>query len=161
MKPKTYRESNKMKFVADSMLGKLAKWLRVLGYDTHYQSFYPPGVIVQFLENGRYLLTRHEGAEDLYRDVVLLRADRVGKQLDELKNKIKLTPERTSWFTRCLVCNAVLEKAHMNRARDSLPEYVFYSNMSGIRLCPSCGRYYWPGSHKTRMIMQLEEWGFI
>ncbi|MBW1900644.1 MAG: hypothetical protein JRJ20_03305 [Deltaproteobacteria bacterium] len=33
--------------------------------------------------------------------------------------------------------------------------------MSGIRWCPSCRRYYWPGSHRTRMVKQLEEWGFI
>ena len=151
-----------MKFVADSMLGKLAKWLRILGYDTLYQSFYRPGVIDQLLTEDRYLLSRYEGAAKKYGSTVLLHADRVGAQLDELRDNIKdFAPERSNWFSRCLACNTLLRQTPFEEARDNVPEYVFYNNMWAIRSCPSCGRYYWPGSHKTRMVNQLEEWGFI
>ena len=150
-----------MKFVADSMLGKLAKWLRILGYDTHYQSYYRPGVMDQLLIEDRCLLSRYREAVNQYKNTVLLNADRVGAQLDELREKIEdFSPDRSNWFSRCLACNTVLKEAPRDEARDNVPEYVFYSNMSGIRWCPSRRRYYWPGSHRTRMVKQLEEWGF-
>jgi len=149
-----------MKFVADSMLGKLAKWLRVLGYDTVYLSSYRPGAMDQLLSEDRCLLSRHEEATKLYANALLIRADHVGAQLGELRNRIDLAPERSKWFTRCLVCNTPLKDVHPEEVRDNVPEYVFYNNMSEIRSCPSCSRYYWPGSHKKRMIKQLEEWGF-
>ena len=149
-----------MKFVADSMLGKLAKWLRVLGYDTHYQRFYRPGAIDRLLKGDRYLLSRHGAMANQYNKTVLLHADRVGVQLNELKDKLNLAPERSTWFSRCLVCNALLEETQPDDVRDNVPEYVFYNNMTGVRSCPSCGRYYWAGSHRTRMVKQLAEWGF-
>ncbi|MBW1768681.1 MAG: hypothetical protein JRJ65_16750 [Deltaproteobacteria bacterium] len=108
-----------MKFLADSMLGRLAKWLRVMGYDTYYQS----------------------------------------EQLQEMKQGGNLTPDRSNWFSRCLICNVRLKEAEAEKARESVPEYVLYENLAGIRFCPSCSRYFWPGSHRERMIRQLEEWG--
>lgn len=149
-----------MKFVADSMLGKLAKWLRVLGYDTQYQSFYKPGAIDRLLQGDRYLLSRHRAMANQHNKTVLLHYDRVGEQLNELKDKLNLAPERSTWFSRCLVCNVPLEEAQPDEVRDNVPEYVFYNNITGVRSCPSCKRYYWGGSHKTRMVKQLAEWGF-
>lgn len=150
-----------MKFAADSMLGRLAKWLRVLGYDTLYQSFKRPHILLQLLKEDRLLLTRQATMAAQYKNTVLLHAVHVGDQLDELRNKIYLGPERSSWFSRCLICNTLLKEAHPDEVRNSVPEYVFFDNMPGIRSCPSCGRYYWPGSHRTRMERQLEVWGFI
>jgi len=143
------------------MLGKLAKWLRVLGYDTLYQSSFRPGVIDLLLKEGRYLLSRRQEAIGLYKNMIFLQADRVGAQLEELRGKVNLAPERSGWFTRCLLCNTVLTKAKLDELQDNVPEYVFFNNMQAIHSCPSCGRYYWPGSHRTRMIRQLEAWGFF
>ena len=150
-----------MRFVADSMLGKLAKWLRILGYDTHYQPYYRHGVIDQLLKEDRCLLSRHKEISDQYGNALLLHADQVGEQLAELKNMANLAPERSNWFSRCLICNSLLREVRQDEASENVPEYVFYQNMAGIRSCPSCGRYYWPGSHRTRMIRQLREWGFV
>lgn len=150
-----------MRFVADSMLGKLAKWLRVLGYDTLYQPYYGHGVIDQLLKEDRRLLSRREETSNQYSNSILLHADIAGEQLAELKDMVNLAPDRSNWFSRCLICNALLRKAQPDEARENVPEYVFYQNMAGIRSCPSCGRYYWPGSHRARMIRQLREWGFV
>lgn len=150
-----------VRFVADSMLGKLAKWLRVLGYDTHYESHYRPGVIDQLTGDGRRLLSRQKKSVDLYSSSVLLCSNNTGGQLAELKEKIHLEPDRSRWFSRCLVCNVVLEEADVSQAKENVPEYVFYENMAGIRFCPSCGRYYWPGSHRMRMTRKLVEWGIV
>lgn len=149
-----------MRFVADSMLGKLAKWLRVLGYDTHYQQYYTLGVIAHLVKDHRRLLSRHDETANRYFNALLIQADHVGDQLAELKHKANLAPDPSYWFSRCLMCNTLLEKPVPHEARENVPEYVYFQNMTGIRFCPSCGRYYWPGSHRKRMIRQLEEWGF-
>ncbi|MDY6972745.1 MAG: Mut7-C RNAse domain-containing protein [Thermodesulfobacteriota bacterium] len=149
-----------MKFVADAMLGKLAKWLRVLGYDTCYQRCYPPGAIDQLVQEGRRLLSRQKEITFRYGNAILLRGHRVGRQMAELKDRVHLAPDWSKWFSRCLVCNALLEETPTEEARENVPEYIFFENINGIRFCPSCGRYYWPGSHRTSMVRQLEEWGF-
>ena len=150
-----------MKFMADSMLGKLAKWLRVLGYDTQYRNSCSPGVIAQLLKEERWLLSRDGETTKKYKKSVLIYSDRVKFQLDELRGRIDLSPERSRWFSRCLVCNTLLGQAPPDAACDNVPEYIFFKNMSEIRFCSSCGRFYWPGSHKKRMISQLEAWGFV
>ena len=149
-----------MKFLADSMLGKLAKWLRVLGYDTLYQRYYGPGVIDGLLSEGRCLLSRHKAKIEAYGNGVLLHANHVGEQMAELKGVLHLAPDKSKWFSRCLICNVLLKEVRAEEVRENVPEYVFYQNVPGIRFCTSCGRYYWPGSHRTRMLRQLEEWGF-
>jgi len=153
--------TKEVKFVADTMLGKLAKWLRILGYDTLYQSYYRPGVIDRVMKEDRFLLSRHKETVDQYTNALLLDSGRVGGQLSELKRAIPLKPDQSNWFSRCLICNTLLKEAKEDKAPGNMPEYVFYQNIKGIRLCPSCGRYYWPGSHRTKMMDQLREWGFV
>jgi uncharacterized protein with PIN domain len=149
-----------VRFVIDSMLGKLARWLRILGYDTHYQRVFEAELIEKLLKADYHLLTRHRDTADQYMNALLIRSDNVGEQLVELKERLHLAPDRSNWFSRCLICNVVLKKTQKEEARENVPEYVFYQNMAGIRQCPTCGRYYWPGSHRRRMLMQLEDWGF-
>jgi uncharacterized protein with PIN domain len=148
-----------IKFIADSMLGKLAKWLRVLGYDTLYQPFYEEGVVAESVREGRQLLSRHKPTITHYANSVLILSDHVKDQLCELKNGGTITSDRSEWFSRCLLCNIPLEEAVGRDARENVPEYVFYQSAFGISFCPSCGRYFWQGSHRERMVSQLEEWG--
>ncbi|MCF8146599.1 MAG: hypothetical protein K9N21_22045 [Deltaproteobacteria bacterium] len=150
-----------MRFVADSMLGRLAKWLRVLGYDTHYQASYPPGVMDALIREGRLLLTRHrKRAEMSGKRAVFIHGNHVSEQLIALTRELHMTPPPSAWFNRCLICNTQLRHACESDAREKVPEYVFYQNMSRIRFCPSCDRYFWPGSHRSTMAAQLREWGF-
>lgn len=150
---------SEMRFLADSMLGKLAKWLRVMGYDTYYRSHYPPGLMERLMKSGRFLLSRREDTVSRYNNAVLISADKVGAQLQEVLETLSLVPDPSTWFSRCLVCNDPLKDADADQARESVPEYVFHQNMPRVRLCPSCGRFYWAGSHRHRMIKQLETWG--
>ena len=155
--------ANKMenvRFVADSMVGKLAKWLRVLGYDTHYQPHYSPEAIDIFVRDGRILLTRYKRRAEKLGGAVLIRGNQVSEQLMELKRELHLEPARSVWFSRCLICNAILRKARERAGDDKIPEYVLYQNRTNISFCPLCGRYFWPGSHRARMEKQLREWGF-
>ena len=149
-----------VRFVADCMLGRLSKWLRVLGYDTHYQRYYRTADIEHLIREDRRLLSRHKKTAHSYPHALLIKANHVGDQIAELKEIIHLTPDRSKWFSRCLVCNAVLAEAQEEIAQENIPDHVFYENMPGVRSCPSCGRHYWPGTHRTRMVKQLEVWGF-
>ena len=146
-------------FIADSMLGRLAKWLRVIGYDTFCQPSYKEGAIGEFVREGRKLLSRHRPTITRYSDSILIRSERVKDQLHEMKGLGHITSHRSKWFSRCLICNVPLEEASAIDAHENVPEYVLYQSTSGIRSCPSCGRYFWQGSHRERMIRHLEEWG--
>ena len=147
------------RFLADAMLGSLAKWLRALGYDTYYQNHYEKGGIERLLSKGRLLLSRNRKTVALHPCSVLIRSERLTDQILEMRSAglIQMTQ---GWFTRCLICNVLLEKADPLDSRQNVPEYVFHEKADGISRCPSCGRYFWPGTHRERMIKQLREWGF-
>lgn len=147
-------------FLTDTMLGKLAKWLRVMGYDVHYQSYYKKGEIQAYINEGRLLLSRSRSVTELFSNSLLILSNHVKDQIQELMNASLISSDRSRWFTRCILCNAVLNQAKKEEARDRLPEYVFSQNINGIRYCPSCKRYFWPGSHKEKMINLMVEWGF-
>ena len=149
-----------IRFVADRMLGRLAKWLRILGYDTHYQPFYQGPVMDQYIKDGRLLLSRKRSTTENYTNSFLIKADTVKSQLNEMRNSNYIKSARSMWLTRCLVCNSLLQKASPETARDMVPEYVYNQNHKDIRFCGSCEHYLWPGSHRDRIINQLKMWGF-
>ena len=148
------------RFIADSTLGRLAKWLRVMGYDTICQSFYRKDTITELVREGRILLYRQQATVTHYPSSLLIRSDHLKAQLHEMEDKGAITPDRSRWFSRCLICNMLLEEADPTVARQNVPEHVIYQSPSVIRFCPSCSRHFWPGSHRERMSRQLEEWGF-
>ncbi|MBN1102596.1 MAG: hypothetical protein JXL84_04185 [Deltaproteobacteria bacterium] len=149
------------KFLADAMLGSLARWLRVMGYDTHYQSHYREQVLGELISEGRGLLSRHRKTVSRYPGSLLILSDRVHEQLLQVREAGLLHPgDSMGWFTRCLMCNEILEKAVPSEARENVPDHVFHEKEKEISFCPSCRRYYWPGSHRERMIGQLRGWGF-
>jgi uncharacterized protein with PIN domain len=148
------------RFVADGMLGKLAKWLRILGYDTHYQPFYQGMVMGKYIEDGRLILSRRRSITEQYPGSFLITADKVKAQLDELQKSSYIKSDRSMWLTRCLICNVQLQKAIPESAQDKIPEYVFHQIHEDVKICKSCGRFFWPGSHRDNIIHQLELWGF-
>ncbi len=150
------------RFLADCMLGRLAKWLRILGYDTLYQRTYPYGAVHDSTSlEGRRLLTRCRDTWKAHPGSVFIRSDHIGGQLSQLQEEgwIRANTERA--FHRCPVCNGVLVHAGTESARDHVPEYVFYRHGPRFWKCPVCGKYYWHGTHRRRMRIQLEAWGLL
>ena len=98
-----------MKFVADSMLGKVAKWLRILGHDTWYRSHYAPNMIKLLIEENRQLLSRRKATIELYKGALLVQSDRVGDQLKEINEKTPLFLDLSRIFSRCIICNVLLK----------------------------------------------------
>ena len=148
------------RFIADSTLRRLAKWLRVMGYDTICQPFYRKGPITELVREGRIFLCRQQATVTHHPFSLLIRSDHLKAQLHEMEDKGAITPERSRWFSRCLICNTLLVAANAVVARQNVPEHVIHQSLPLIRFCPSCSRHFWPGSHRERMNRQLEEWGF-
>jgi uncharacterized protein with PIN domain len=152
------------RFAVDAMLGRLARWLRVLGYDACYDLAIADDVLVRMAaDEDRILLTRDR---HLLRELrppraVEVRQDDPLLQLRELVTALGLSPP-SELFTRCLLCNAPLRILPWDEALPLVPAGV--RELPGfVRQCPSCGRLYWDGSHVRRMRAALERtlpgWG--
>jgi uncharacterized protein with PIN domain len=152
-------EFQAMKFIADRMLGKLAKELRMLGYDTVYyrgENAYP--LIKLAREEDRVILTRStrftpKRPED---HIVRITEDRPSLQLRELIQRKIISLHEEPLFSRCLVCNTLLHKIPREEAEGKVPDFIFYQQRKFFR-CPQCLRIYWQGSHQDHMKKRIEE----
>ena len=137
-----------MRFAADRMLGKLAKWLRLLGFDTLYYNHSSDEEFLTLAEEGRVLLTRNRTlTKGIDPGRVLLVQDNDPKiQLKEVIRLLGLEPDPDRFFTRCTICNGALEAANPLDVYGRVPDYVWTAH-DKFSKCTGCGRIYWPGSH--------------
>jgi uncharacterized protein with PIN domain len=145
-----------MKFLADAMLGRLAKWLRILGHDTAYFRHAKDRELVRLARaEGRLLLTRDR---DLIRrrglKSLLVESDRFEEQLEQLLRDLDLDLESPS--PRCVCCNTILEEVGKDTVKGRVPPYVFRRH-SDFTWCPRCDKVYWRGTHWQRMRERMEE----
>lgn len=144
-------------FVADAMLGKLARWLRALGYDCLYHSKAEDEDLLRIArEDWRWLLTRDRrlaGKAEIER-ILLIQSDYADIQVREVAEALGLRLEPVRALTRCLECNGVLEPMAKERVRDRVPPYT-YSTQENFIGCPDCGRIYWAGTHVGAIIERL------
>jgi len=152
--------TNPILFVADSMLGKLARYLRIMGYDTFYQPRYPDQRLSELVREGRILLTRNRATARLYSNSIFIDCDLVKDQLKVVYSTLRLARDHKNWFSRCLICNSPLSKAEGEVARQNVPDFVFFKYPQRILSCPTCKRFFWPGTHRERMVERLKDWGF-
>lgn len=146
------------RFVVDAMLGRLAHWLRAMGYDTAYLG--PADdqrLLAMARAEGRILVTRDGKLAALagFRGC-LIRTDEIDAQLAEAVRTLGLSPPDTAWLSRCLECNTPLEPRDRQTVRGLVPERIFAIHAE-FRGCPGCGRLYWAGSHADRMVARLTE----
>jgi hypothetical protein len=148
-----------MKFLADRMLGKLAKELRMLGYDTIYyrgENAYP--LIKLAREEGRVILTRNtkllpKRPED---HIIRVMQDQPPLQLRELIQKKVISLNEENLFSRCLLCNILLDEIPREEAEGKVPDFIFYQQREFFR-CPQCLRIYWKGSHQDHMQKKVDK----
>jgi uncharacterized protein with PIN domain len=149
LRPHPLRE---VRFVLDNHLGKLAAYLRLLGFDTLYRNDYDDEVLARLsVEERRILLTRDRGL--LKRGDVThgywVRATDPEQQLIEVIRRFDLG-RATRPFNRCLLCNNLLESVSKEEVRERLPPKVREQRVE-FHICRSCDRIYWKGSHYQRM----------
>jgi uncharacterized protein with PIN domain len=143
------------KFIVDANVGKLARWLRMLGYDTIFVNDIDDGVLVDIgLKEERVLLTRDTQIM-LSRPVVsgkvralLTSEDDPREQMRQVITEMNLDRERE--FTLCLECNVPLAPRDRDEVRDLVPPYV-YKTQTQYHQCLACGRIYWRGTHWEHM----------
>jgi len=136
------------------MLGTLAKWLRILGYDTVFDTGLDDHQLVRLARaQDRVLLTRdRELARRRGVRVLLLASESLDDQIQQVLTEFGLRPERS--FTRCPVCNELLETIDLETARERVPVYVARTQET-FKACPVCHRVYWRGTHWQRMAEHL------
>jgi hypothetical protein len=144
-----------MRFVVDVMLGRLARWLRILGFDAAYLRDARDEVLVRLAENEeRILLTKD--AKLLERTRVngyLVRSRTWDDQLREVIAEFHLRPLIAA-FSRCVECNVTLVEVEKEKVRERIPPRVA-ERCEEFYLCPCCRRIYWMGTHVERMSEKL------
>ncbi|MBP1594919.1 MAG: hypothetical protein H6Q05_296 [Acidobacteria bacterium] len=128
-------------FVADVMLGRLAKWLRIAGS----------------AQEGRILLSRDTRllVRKSVRRFIFLESEKVQTQLRQVFQSVH-TASFPGVLVRCLSCNEMLEEMHREEVRDRVPPYV-YKTQTQFKGCSKCGRIFWPGTHRRSVLRVLEE----
>jgi uncharacterized protein with PIN domain len=148
-------------FIVDSNAGKLAKWLRMMGYDALFFNYIDDARLVDIaLQEGRVILTRDTqiARRRLVANgrlkVILTRSDDPREQLRQVVGETRLDC-RLKQFTRCIECNQSLVTKGKEDVKDMVPPYVFRTQQQYMQ-CPSCLRIYWQGTHWQRMKKALD-----
>ncbi len=142
-----------MRFIADKMLGRLAKWLRILGYDTLYFNTQNPRDMCKIArEEGRLILTRNTKLKGR-KNLLFIKGDDLGEQIEEVVKglNLKISP----MFNRCLICNQGLKEISPLEVKGRVPEYVF-NTQKDFFSCPQCRRIFWKGTHIEHMLKKID-----
>lgn len=140
-----------MKFIADAMLGRLARWLRIMGQDCAFVPHYDRDTVLMLLEArepGTVLLTRDTRLAERGAGlrIMLFREQRWRDQLRKLLRELPLEPREEAFFTRCTLCNEPLAGITREEGLLSAPPCAAEFNYAFTK-CPDCGKVYWPGTH--------------
>jgi len=143
-------------FAAEKTLGKLAKWLRLLGFDTLYEPEIKALPFIETLEEDRIVLTRTQRTKKKWvsRKHIFIESDHLEQQLDQVVRELDLKVADTRPFSRCLQCNVQIVVTKKDSVRGRVPDYIF-ETQDFFQKCPKCGRIYWPGTHTQRSLEKI------
>jgi uncharacterized protein with PIN domain len=150
------------RFIVDLNCGKLAKWLRMIGYDTTlFDNRDDKYLIHTALAENRVILTRD--TQLMRRRVitigelkaVFIRNDNPLQQIQQVIDELGLDSVFKP-FSLCLECNRPLVKASKEDIKDRVPPYVYQTQTQYVE-CPHCRRIYWQGTHWQAMLKKLQD----
>ncbi len=144
--------SSERSFAADAMLGRLARWLRLLGFDCAYDPRIDDDELVRLaVSEGRTILTRDRSLPQEWwiTDVYLVSEEEVRKQLVEVVRRFDLTGS-IRVLTRCTACNGKLRPATRAEVQGRVPARILGLHET-FSQCPTCSHVYWEGSHAERI----------
>jgi hypothetical protein len=140
-----------MRFIADCHLGKIAKYLRIFGFDTlYFQSIDDSDIIDIAQEEKRFILTSDKGLYDRAKKITLfIPHGEFETQLKFIFTKLDLA-SKIDPFKRCIDCNGELLNVPKNEIIDdvALKTKIFHDS---FQKCTGCGRIYWEGDHFKKM----------
>jgi len=149
------------KFIVDINVGKLAKWLRMMGYDTLlFDADDDWRMIIIALEEGRVVITKD--TQIVKRGVItsgrlkaiLITSDKSEQQIQQVVETLNLDYQYRP-FTLCLECNQQLVETSKEEVEDKVPPYVFQTQSQFVE-CPACHRIFWKGTHWKAMTEKLQ-----
>jgi len=155
--------STELKFIVDHNVGKMAKWLRMAGFDAClYTGADDAAIVATALAENRILLTRDRRI--MKRRVIvggrmkaiLIESDCFKAQVRQLLSTLGLDKGRFHPFTICLECNRRLEESAKEAIKDRVPPYV-YLTQEHFAECPACRRIYWQGTHWQSMNREIDD----
>ena len=149
------------RFIVDHNVGKLARYLRMMGYDTlFYKGGDDSGLVATALAENRVILTRDRGIMERRLvttgrlKAILLETERPEEQICQVMRALKLE-SRHRPFSLCLEDNQPLEERSREQVAGRVPAYVF-KTQDYYRECPACRRIYWRGTHWQAMARLLD-----
>lgn len=140
------------------MLGKLAKWLKILGFDvTYFKKIEDSELLHLAEEEGRILLTRDghliEKAKELRS--LFIESESWREQVEQVLGHFNLW-SKVQPHSRCIDCNVALKNLPKKRAKNLVSSFVF-EHSTTFALCPRCGRVFWKGTHFHDMEFKIED----
>ena len=136
------------RFAADRTLGKLVKWMRILGFDTICELEISSKSFFDNLEGTRILLTRTKKIQEKFNTyrTVFITSNFLDEQLKQAVDEIGINLADTRPFSRCIHCNLPIGEVNKNDVYGLVPDYIWETQETFNR-CGHCERIYWPGSH--------------
>ncbi|MCX5807849.1 MAG: Mut7-C RNAse domain-containing protein [Proteobacteria bacterium] len=145
-----------MKFVCDAMLGKLARYLRMLGIDAPYIHNIEHLKSCKNEPEKPIFLTRRLIGSVPYDICFSIKSEHVEEQLREIRDLIKPFIHEDMLMSRCIRCNMPLDDVKKIEIEQFVPEHIFH-NYDKFKACPSCKKVYWKGSHTEHMMGWIEK----
>ena len=150
-----------MKFLLDSMLGKLARWLRMLGHDVTYNVKLDDSALLELArKESRTLLTKdlelYQRAITKTIDAYYVKGKTESESLAELAKRYNLTLQINMEKSHCPICNTLLKESPKERLKDELEKntFIYYNK---FWKCPNCGQIYWQGAHWKQITNTLNQ----
>ncbi len=140
-----------IKFLADGMLGKLTRFLRILGFDTlYFKNASDDELLTISQKDNRILITRdkelYQRAIKMNIKSILITETNLENQLSQITSKISINLDLDTAETRCPLCNTKLEQVSKYEIKSKIPEKIFTLHEE-FWICKKCDKIYWVGSH--------------
>jgi uncharacterized protein len=139
-----------MRLICDAMLGKLSKYLRILGLNTAHIRLLTELDKYRGEDGPSVFFTRRKTQMMPYKNTLYIKSDNVFDQLKEISGFIKPYVSMETLMSRCLSCNAMLVSVEKGEIEPFVPEYIFH-RYAAFKTCPACRKVYWEGSHVEHM----------
>lgn len=147
-----------MKFIVDCMLGRLAKWLKILGFDVSYFKKIEDRELLSLVEKEcRVLLTRDNGLIEKAKGIkcLFIESENWKEQVEQVLKSFNLWQD-VQPYSRCIDCNIELKNLPKERAKNLVSPFV-YEKSNSFALCPRCGRVFWKGTHFHDMEFKIDD----
>jgi uncharacterized protein with PIN domain len=147
-----------MIFVVDCMLGKLAKWLKIFGFDAVFFSKIEDDALLEIAKDeDRILLTRDTGLIEKSKKVksLFIKSENWRTQVEQVLDEFDLWKD-VKPNTRCIECNDWIKDLPREKAKNLVTPFVF-ENADTFALCPNCGRVFWRGTHLKDMETKIDD----